>query len=69
MGKYYVGQTKNLDDRLNRHNQGRERYTRVGVPWKLIYVEEVESRSAAMSMEKKIKNLGAKRFLKEKKNT
>ncbi|QYH39290.1 GIY-YIG nuclease family protein [Algoriphagus sp. NBT04N3] len=28
LGKYYVGQTSDLDKRLKRHNSGRERFTR-----------------------------------------
>ncbi|EAZ80850.1 GIY-YIG nuclease family protein [Algoriphagus machipongonensis] len=63
LGKYYVGQTRDLNSRLSRHNQGRERFTRTGCPWKLIHSIYCNSRSEAMILEKKIKNLGAKRYL------
>jgi putative endonuclease len=54
-GSYYVGHTKDLTDRLERHNQGRVRYTKSKGPWKLVYSEEYPARSAAMKREKKIK--------------
>jgi putative endonuclease len=63
LGKYYVGQTNNLSDRLNRHNAGQENFTLKGLPWKLVWSIEVESRAAAMQKEKQIKGRGAKRFL------
>ncbi|MFC3415401.1 GIY-YIG nuclease family protein [Algoriphagus hitonicola] len=63
LGKYYVGQTGDLSKRLVRHNSGRVRFTRKGVPWALIHSESCDSRSAAMGLEKRIKNLGARRYL------
>mgnify|MGYP001238677790 FL=1 len=63
LGKYYVGQTSDLDKRLKRHNSGIERFTRLGTPWVLVHSELTNSRAEAMKLEKKIKNLGAKRYL------
>ncbi|WP_373399466.1 GIY-YIG nuclease family protein [Algoriphagus halophilus] len=63
LGKYYVGQTSDLEKRLERHNQGRERFTRTGIPWELVYTKACFSRGEAMGLEKRIKNLGAKRYL------
>jgi len=54
--RYYVGQTSNLEDRLKRHNEGRNKYTKSGIPWKLVYQESFESRSEAMTREEKIKS-------------
>ena len=53
--RYYVGQTSNLNDRLQRHNQGRSKYTKSGIPWTLKYKESFETRSEAMAREKEIK--------------
>ena len=47
-GAFYVGQTRNLSDRLRRHNSGRSRYTRGQGPWQLAYAERFPSRSAAV---------------------
>lgn len=63
LNKYYVGQTNNLDNRLSRHNSGRSKSTKPGIPWKLIFSLALPSRSDAMILEKKIKKRGAKRYL------
>ena len=61
--KYYCGQTKDLDTRFKRHNAGREKYTKSGVPWSLEHKIEVKDRSEAVVLERKIKKRGIKRFL------
>lgn len=48
--------------RLERHNSGFEKYTKNGIPWKLILSIECNDRSEAMSLEKKLKNLSRKRL-------
>ncbi|MCF6213727.1 MAG: GIY-YIG nuclease family protein [Flavobacteriaceae bacterium] len=63
--KYYVGQTHNIKERLERHNNGIVSSTKNGFPWELIKTIEVESRSEAMKLEKKIKKRGIERFLKD----
>ncbi len=55
-GSYYIGHTEDLEDRLNRHNQGRSSYTKARAPWRLIYQEEFHSRSEAMGREREIKS-------------
>jgi putative endonuclease len=62
-GCYYVGQTQNIEKRLERHNSGRNKSTKAGIPWILIYVEVVPDRSTAMAREKQIKNMGSRRYL------
>jgi putative endonuclease len=54
--RYYVGQTANLEDRLKRHNQGRSKYTKSGIPWKLVFKKNFENRSDAVKFELKIKS-------------
>jgi len=54
-GSYYVGSTNDLDDRIQRHNQGRSKYTRVKRPWKVVYHEEFSDRSSAAKRESEIK--------------
>ncbi|WP_234567579.1 GIY-YIG nuclease family protein [Rhodohalobacter sp. 614A] len=70
--RYYVGQTSNLEDRLKRHNQGRSKYTKSGIPWKLVYKEGFETRSEAMKRESLIKNSASReelvRFISSKQN-
>ena len=52
--KYYVGQTKNLEDRLHRHNSGHSLSTKCSDNWKLIYKIEFSTRSEAVILERKI---------------
>jgi putative endonuclease len=54
-GTYYVGSTQDIDARLERHNQGRSRYTRLKRPWKLVYYEAHPDRSSAVRRETAIK--------------
>ncbi|MCD6179845.1 MAG: GIY-YIG nuclease family protein [Bacteroidales bacterium] len=63
--QYYVGQTHNIDKRFKRHNNGFVPSTKSGLPWELISTFEVENRSKAMKLEKRIKKRGIERFLKD----
>ena len=54
--KFYIGSTGNLEDRLIRHNSGRSKATKSGIPWKLLYSEEFETRSEAIKRELEIKS-------------
>jgi putative endonuclease len=57
-GTYYTGWTVNPERRVATHNKGRgARYTRTRCPVKLVYVEELPDRKAAMKREIAIKKL------------
>jgi putative endonuclease len=55
-GTYYVGSTNNLSDRVERHNQGRSKYTQNRGPWVAVYYEKHLKRADAVKREKAIKN-------------
>jgi putative endonuclease len=59
-GKLYVGQSSDVQRRLQEHNNtelGRRRYTRRHQgPWRLCYTEEYFSRSEAMQRERFLKS-------------
>ena len=55
--RYYIGQTKDLEDRMSRHNSGKEKSTSPYKPWKFVCSIDKETRSEAMILEKKLKNL------------
>jgi putative endonuclease len=55
-GKFYVGSTQDIQDRLSRHNSGRSKATKTGIPWEIVYLEEFDTRSMAMVREMEIKN-------------
>ncbi|MBJ2175402.1 GIY-YIG nuclease family protein [Aureibaculum sp. A20] len=60
-----MGQTNNFEERIIRHNKGQVKSTKNGIPWKLVYKFEVLSRNEAVTIERKIKKRGAKRFLED----
>ena len=60
----YVGITQNLEERLQRHNLGRERTTKPYKPFKLIHREVYPSRIEARKREKYLKSGVGKEFLK-----
>ena len=54
--KFYIGSTGNMEDRLIRHNSGRSKATKAGIPWKLMYMEEFETRNEAIKREMELKS-------------
>ena len=58
-GTLYTGITNDLKKRIEAHNSGKEgaRYTRSRRPVKLVYSEQVESKSAAAKLEYQLKKL------------
>ena len=67
--KIYIGQTKNLEERLKRHNgilkNKRNSFTskNSGV-WNLVYKEEFNTRREAMGREKELKSAIGRKFIK-----
>ncbi len=60
---YYKGQTSDLKDRLYRHNNSQEKATMKGVPWDLIWYTKKTTRSEAVILELKLKNLSRERLI------
>ena len=52
---YYKGFTENPDQRVWQHNNGESRYTSNKTPWRLVYLEECETKREALIREKQIK--------------
>ena len=68
-GKFYVGQTEKLAERLDSHNNTEEfrgQFTRKNGPWKLVWTEEHPTRSSAMVRERQIKSMKSARWIREK---
>jgi len=56
-GTLYTGYTSNVENRVRQHNRGiGAKYTRGRVPCRLVYVEEFQTKSDAMSREWYIKH-------------
>ena len=60
--KFYIGQSNDINDRLRRHNAGSEKATSPYRPWVMMWNTVKPSRSAAMELEKKLKNLSKERI-------
>mgnify|MGYP001009158473 CR=1 FL=1 len=56
-GKFYVGQTGNLVERVRTHNRGSVNSTKNRRPVKLVYFETFDSRIQAVKREAYIKSL------------
>ena len=54
-GKYYVGSTDDLDQRLHFHNSGQSHYTARRGSWELVYLEKFPMRASAIARERQIK--------------
>ena len=64
-GQYYVGHTKNLEERVKRHRHGRSRFTKWRGRFKLAYIEEYRSRSAAAQREAQIKARKSRSYIQQ----
>ena len=64
-GRYYVGQTKNVSERLAYHNANYSRALKNRGPWKLIYSEGFPSRGEAMRREIQIKRQKNRQFIEQ----
>ena len=60
---YYVGQTDNIERRLEEHNRSKNIYTKGKAPWNLVYKEFYNTRSDAMQREIEIKRKKRKTYL------
>ena len=54
-GRYYIGQTQNLERRLEYHNRGKCKYTKGKGPWKILVFKTFKTRSEAMKEEYRLK--------------
>ena len=53
--KRYVGSTNNINRRLEEHNSGKSKYTRIAKDWSLIYKKKFDTETEARKYEHKIK--------------
>ncbi|MFH0887809.1 MAG: GIY-YIG nuclease family protein [Planctomycetota bacterium] len=60
---FYIGQTRNLEERLQRHNTGRSRFTRDKNPWIIVYSEKFPTQQEALKKETEIKNKKSRKYI------
>jgi putative endonuclease len=57
LGYTYIGQTKDLEERLKRHNSDRSISTKYKGKWVLVLYKAVTTRSEAIKLESKLKRM------------
>ncbi len=62
-GRYYVGQTEHLPERVVYHQANYSKALKNRGPWKLRYFEEYATRSEAVRREQAIKRQKDRRFI------
>ena len=61
--KRYVGSAKEVNKRLSEHNSGKTKFTKGGIPWRLVYTESFETNIEARAREKFLKSGQGRKFL------
>jgi len=62
-GSYHTGSSQDLDERGERHNQGRSKDTKAKRPWQLMYWEKHQNRPAVMKQERESKARKSKDYI------
>ena len=64
--KIYIGETRNLEKRIEEHNRKRGNHftAKFNGEWRLIYQEEVLDRKQALMREKQLKSFRGREFVK-----
>jgi len=54
--RYYIGETSDVEARVEFHNSGRQRSTKSRIPFVKVLIEEYANREEALKREKQIKS-------------
>ena len=65
-GGWYIGSTRDLQKRILNHNSGKNKSTKSGIPWKLIYCEIGLNKKDARAREKYLKSGMGRKDLKNR---
>ncbi len=63
--RYYIGSAEDVMLRLNRHNAGATPSTKPGRPWRVVYVEEYQTKTQAILRENYIKSMKSRKYIKK----
>jgi len=64
--KWYTGSTKDLRKRILQHNSGKNKSTKYGIPWKLIYCEIGINQKDTRARERYLKSGMGRKYLKNR---
>jgi putative endonuclease len=62
---WYTGMALDAPTRLKEHNNGKNRFTKGHLPWKIIYTEQHPDWETARKREKYLKSAAGKRWLQQ----
>ncbi len=54
-GRFYIGYTANIDQRLMNHNAGMTQSTKSRIPWKVVYYKTFQDKTDAILRERFLK--------------
>ena len=63
INKYYIGCTDRLSWRLQRHNMGWGKFTRRGIPWRIVYTKSFPTKKEALRRERFLKRMKSRTFI------
>jgi putative endonuclease len=61
--KYYVGESEDVNARLQSHLSGISKFTSIADDWKLVYIEQYETRTEAVRRERNIKRKKSRKYI------
>ncbi len=62
-GRFYIGQTQDVSERLAYHNANYSKSLKNRGPWKLVYTETFSTRGAAVCRERELKSWKDRRMI------
>ncbi|MBZ9728576.1 GIY-YIG nuclease family protein [Salegentibacter sp. JZCK2] len=63
LDKYYIGSTKDIATRLEKHRQSKKGFTAKARDWIVVYSENFESRQEAIKRERQIKKWKSRKMI------
>lgn len=61
--RYYIGSCADIEKRLHSHNTKQNRFTKKGVPWRLVFSKEFDNKSDAIKFENYIKRMKSRQYI------
>ncbi|NQV13244.1 MAG: GIY-YIG nuclease family protein [Parcubacteria group bacterium] len=62
-GHFYVGSTKNVQNRVIEHNLGKTRSTKYRTPWQLVFYKKYDDINKAKRIEYKLKKAKSRKII------